>query len=103
LYTYSLSLSIELLVEVNNAQKMNCVFKISAKIIGVINWNLHDFSLDMDMTSSLVDMVRKRNIVLYTPSRILSARDVQKYREESVNAALAGKALMRADDTKAFI
>lgn len=103
LYTYSLSLGMEPLVEVNNAQEMNRAFEIGAKVIGVNNRNLHDFSVDMGTTSSLIDMVREKDILFCALSGISGAKDVRVYKEQGVNAVLVGEALMRASDTKAFI
>ena len=103
LYEYSLGLGMEPLVEVNNAQEMRRAFDIGAKVIGVNNRNLHDFSVDMGTTSSLVDMVREKDIVFCALSGISGAKDVRVYKEQGVNAVLVGEALMRAEDTKAFI
>ncbi len=94
----------EPLVEVNNASEMNRALEIGAKVIGVNNRNLHDFSVDMGTTSSLVDMVRERNVVLCALSGISGPQGCQGvYKEQGVNAVLVGEALMRAEDTSAFI
>ncbi len=103
LYAYSCALGMEPLVEVNNASEMNRALEIGAKVIGVNNRNLHDFSVDMGTTSSLVDMVRERNVVLCALSGISGPKDVRVYKEQGVNAVLVGEALMRAEDTSAFI
>jgi len=103
LYAYSCKLGMEPLVEVNNASEMNRALEIGAKVIGVNNRNLHDFSVDMGTTSSLVDMVRERNVVLCALSGISGPKDVRVYKEQGVNAVLVGEALMRAEDTSAFI
>ncbi|KAF8974272.1 indole-3-glycerol phosphate synthase-domain-containing protein [Flammula alnicola] len=103
LYTYSLSLGMEPLVEVNNASEMTRALELGAKVIGVNNRNLHDFQVDMGTTSRLVDMVRERDVILCALSGISSSKDVQVYKEQGVRAVLIGEALMRAGDTSGFI
>ncbi|KAJ8488642.1 hypothetical protein ONZ51_g3443 [Trametes cubensis] len=103
LYSYARSLGIEPLVEVNNAREMEAALALGAKVIGVNNRNLHDFQVDMNTTSRLVDMVRERDVILCALSGIQSAQDVRTYTEQGVGAVLVGEALMRAKDTKAFI
>ncbi|KAI9059659.1 indole-3-glycerol phosphate synthase [Trametes sanguinea] len=103
LYAYSLRLGMEPLVEVNNAAEMKRALEIGAKVIGVNNRNLHDFSVDMGTTSGLVDMVQERDVVLCALSGIQGPSDVQTYKGQGVNAVLVGESLMRATDTKEFI
>ncbi|KAI0769404.1 N-anthranilate isomerase [Trametes elegans] len=103
LYAYARSLGIEPLVEVNNAREMEAALALGAKVIGVNNRNLHDFQVDMNTTSKLVDMVRERDVILCALSGIQSAEDVRTYTQQGVGAVLVGEALMRAADTKAFI
>lgn len=103
LYAYSLSLGMEPLVEVNNAQEMNIALELGAKVIGVNNRNLHDFKVDMGTTSRLAGMVKERDVILCALSGISSAEAVKQYAEEGVAAVLVGEALMRAKNTKAFI
>lgn len=103
LYTYSLGLGMEPLVEVNNATEMKIALDLGSKVIGVNNRNLHDFNVDMGTTSRLVEMVRERDVILCALSGISSPKDVQVYKDEGVRAVLVGEALMRAQDTGAFI
>ncbi|KAI0373895.1 indole-3-glycerol phosphate synthase [Pilatotrama ljubarskyi] len=87
LYAYAVRLGMEPVVEVNNATEMARALEIGAKVVGVNNRNLHDFSVDLGTTSALVDMVRERDVV----------------QGQGVNAVLVGESLMRATDTKGFI
>ncbi|KAL5536564.1 TRP3_1 [Sanghuangporus sanghuang] len=103
LYTYSVSLGMEPLVEVNNASEMERALEVGAKVIGVNNRNLHDFNVDLGTTSRLVDMVQGREVVFCALSGISGPKDVRVYKEQGVNAVLVGEALMRAEDTSKFI
>ena len=77
--------------------------ELGAKVVGVNNRNLHDFSVDMGTTSGLVEMVREKGVVLCALSGIQGPGDVRVYKEQGVDAVLVGESLMRATDTKAFI
>ena len=103
LYAYATSLGMEPLVEVNNAKEMERALAVGAKVVGVNNRNLHDFSVDMGTTSGLVDMVRERDVVLCALSGIKGPEDVRVYKEQGVHAVLVGESLMRATDTTTFI
>ena len=103
LYAYSLSLGMEPLVEVNNAKEMEIALNLDARVIGVNNRNLHDFSVDMETTSRLVGMSKERNIVLCALSGISGPEDVRNYTTQGVNAVLVGESLMRAADPTTFI
>jgi len=103
LYAYSLSLGMEPVVEVNNSEEMKRALELDAKVVGVNNRNLHDFTVDMGTTSRLVDMVRERDVVLCALSGIAGPQDVQTYKDQGVSAVLVGEALMRAENTGVFI
>ncbi|KAH9996671.1 N-anthranilate isomerase [Russula compacta] len=103
LYDYSLSLGMEPLVEVNNAREMEVALALGARVIGVNNRNLHDFQVDMGTTSRLADMVKGQDVVLCALSGITGGEDVRRYVEEGVSGVLVGEALMRTEDTRAFI
>ncbi|KAJ3727005.1 anthranilate synthase component II [Lentinula raphanica] len=103
LYSYSLELGMEPLVEVNNAKEMELALTLPAKVIGVNNRNLHDFQVDMSTTSRLSDMVKGKDVFLCALSGIVSADDVKKYASEGISAVLVGESLMRAKDPAAYI
>lgn len=103
LYTYSVNLGMEPLVEVNNAREMQVALDIGAKIIGVNNRNLHDFEVDMGTTTRLADMCKEREVTLCALSGITGPEDVRKYVSQGVGAVLVGEALMRSPDPTSFI
>lgn len=103
LYDYSVSLGMEPLVEVNNAQEMERALAIGAKVVGVNNRNLHDFNVDMQTTSRLADAAKKGGVVLCALSGISKRSDVEGYEKEGVGAVLVGEALMRSLDKQKFV
>lgn len=102
LYNYSLSLSMEPLVEVQNADEMAIAIKLGAKVIGVNNRNLETFEVDLGTTRSLRSVVPKETIICAL-SGINSHQDVQDCKADGVNAILVGEAIMRAPDASEFI
>ncbi|KAF8928084.1 indole-3-glycerol phosphate synthase-domain-containing protein [Dissophora ornata] len=102
LYKFAVGLGIEPLVEVNNAQEMEVAIELGAKVIGVNNRNLHNFEVDMDTTTKLVNMVPEGTL-LVALSGIKGREDVERYVEQGVAGVLVGEALMLSKDKRAFI
>lgn len=102
LYKYSLSLGMEPLVEVQNAEEMTTAIKLGAKVVGVNNRNLETFEVDLRTTRSLRSMV-PQDVIICALSGINTHADVQDCKNDGVNAILVGEAIMRAPDTSSFI
>ncbi|KAL1957754.1 hypothetical protein VTO42DRAFT_5597 [Malbranchea cinnamomea] len=102
LYKYSRELGMEPLVEVNTAEEMDIALKLGAQVIGVNNRDLTSFEVDLSTTSRLMDKVPKSTVICAL-SGISGPKDVEAYRTEGVKAILVGEALMRAENTHAFV
>lgn len=102
LYHYSQSLGMEPLVEVNTAEEMTIAVELGSKVIGVNNRDLTSFEVDLGTTSRLMDQVPESTIVCAL-SGISGPKDVEAYKKEGVKAILVGEALMRAENTSAFV
>lgn len=102
LYRYSLSLGMEPLVEVQNADEMTVAIKLGAKVIGVNNRNLENFEVDLGTTGRLRSMVPKETILLAL-SGINTHQDVLDCKKCGVSGVLVGEAIMRAPDASQFI
>ncbi|KAA1125386.1 bifunctional tryptophan synthase trp1 [Puccinia graminis f. sp. tritici] len=112
LYNHAKSLDMEPLVEVANAAELELALQIKARVIGVNNRNLHDFRVDMNTTSKMLDELNARSsaqngssneIIMCALSGISSRSDVDRYAAEGVGAVLVGEALMKAEDKVAFV
>ncbi|KAK4688199.1 hypothetical protein P7C73_g1902, partial [Tremellales sp. Uapishka_1] len=104
LYDYSVSLGMEPLVEVNNVDELSMALDIGAKVIGVNNRNLHDFTTDMSTTSRVNDALKgRKDVVLCSLSGISTPADVERYAKDGVKAVLVGESLMRAENTGEFM
>lgn len=102
LYSYSKSLGMEPLVEVNTPEEMSIAVDLGAKVIGVNNRDLTSFEVDLGTTGRLMSQVPATTTVCAL-SGILGPEDVSAFAKDGVRAILVGEALMRADDTVAFI
>lgn len=102
LYQYSQSLGMEPLVEVQNEQEMETALALGSRVIGVNNRDLTNFEVDLSTTSNLIKRVPPTTI-LCALSGIFGPEDVEAYRRDGVKGVLVGEALMRADDTAAFV
>lgn len=96
------SLGMSALVEVHNAAEISMAIHAGARIIGVNNRNLSDFSVDMANSSRLRELVPPE-IVFVAESGIKTAADVQTMREIEADGVLIGELLMRADNRSAML
>lgn len=96
------SLGMSALVEVHNAAEVSMAIHAGARIIGVNNRNLSDFSVDMANSSRLCELVPPE-ILFVAESGIKTAADVQILREIGADAVLIGELLMRAENRSAML
>lgn len=101
LYTYSRSLGMEPLVEVNTRDEMDIAVSMGSKVIGVNNRNLTSFEVDLGTTTRLLDLAPAGTVVCAL-SGIAGPADVQAYQDQGVHAVLVGEALMRAANPRQF-
>lgn len=87
------------LVEAHDEKEVRTALECGAKIIGVNNRNLKDFSVDTDNSKKLRDLIPD-NVIYVSESGIKDAKDVEKLRNIGVDAVLVGETLMRAKNKK---
>jgi indole-3-glycerol phosphate synthase len=90
-------LGLDVLVEVHDADELQRALGLRTRLLGINNRDLHDFSVDLETTLSLLAQVPEDRL-LVTESGILGAADVARMREHGVHAFLVGEAFMRAAD-----
>ena len=84
----------------DRAAEIRDALKAGARIIGVNNRNLKDFTVDARNSLTLREEVPE-GILFVAESGIKSAEDVEALRRAGVDACLVGETLMRASDKKA--
>ena len=95
-YQLAGELGLDALVEVHDEAEMERALKLDAKIIGVNNRNLKDFSIDLHTTERLSRMVPQGKL-LVAESGIVSDEDVEFLKACGVDAFLIGRAFMEAE------
>ena len=93
-------LGISALVETHDEEEVKAAVSVGARIIGVNNRNLKDFSVDTGNSRRLRELVPAGTIFV-SESGVKTAEDVKGLREMGADAVLVGETLMRADDKKA--
>lgn len=93
-------LGISALVEAHNEEEVQVAVNAGARIIGVNNRNLKDFTVDTDNSRRMRELVPS-DILFVAESGVKTAQDIQILREIGADAVLIGETLMRADDKKA--
>jgi indole-3-glycerol phosphate synthase len=78
---------------------MNRALNLGAKIIGVNNRNLKDFSISLETTKRLSAMVNSE-VVFVSESGITTEADIEFLKHCKVNALLIGRAFMESENPK---
>ena len=93
------SLGISALVEAHDDAEVKMAARAGARIIGVNNRNLKDFSVDTENSRRLKTLVDD-NVIFVSESGIKTAEDIAQLKEAGVDAVLIGETLMKATDKK---
>ena len=90
-------LGIAALVETHDGEEISRAVSAGAKIIGVNNRNLKDFSVDFENAARLRDRI-PADCVYVAESGVKTPEDVRRLRQIGADAALIGETLMRSTD-----
>ena len=93
-------LGLSALVEAHDEAELRAAVAAGARIIGVNNRNLKDFSVDTGNSRRLRELA-PADVSFVSESGVQSAEDIRLLRVAGVNAVLIGETLMRAADKKA--
>ena len=93
-------LGLSALVEAHDEAEIKSAVRSGARIIGVNNRNLKDFSVDPGNAVKLRNLVPD-GVIFVSESGILTAEDAKKAFDGGADAVLVGEALMRQQDKKA--
>jgi indole-3-glycerol phosphate synthase len=88
------------LVEIHNEAEVEIALKSEAKIIGINNRDLTNFSVDIANTERLRPLIPPDRIVI-SESGIKERKDIERLRQLGINAVIVGESLMSAPDIAA--
>ena len=87
-------------MEAHDEEEVERALKAGARVIGVNNRNLKDFTVDTENSRRLRTLI-PGDVVYVSESGVQTAEDVRLLREIGADAVLIGETLMRAADKKA--
>lgn len=90
-------LGLSALVEAHDEREVQMALDAGAKIIGVNNRNLKDFTVDISNSLRLRAMI-PQNILFVSESGMKSREDIARLEENGTDAVLVGEILMRSKD-----
>ena len=92
-------LGLSALVEAHSEAEVYAALNAGARVIGVNNRNLKDFTVDTENSRRLRSLI-PRDSLFVSESGVRTAADVQLLREAGADAVLVGETLMRAADKR---
>lgn len=95
-------LGLSALIEAHDEKEIESALAAGARIIGVNNRNLKDFTVDIRNSVRLRELV-PRDILFVSESGMKSRADIVSLEENGTNAVLIGETLMRSEDKAAML
>ena len=89
------NLGMSALVEAHSTMQIRKALRVGAKIIGVNNRDLRDFSVDLKTTFDLRDTVSD-DVIFVSESGIKTREDIEKLEAHQVQGVLIGETLMKS-------
>ena len=96
------TLGLSCLFEAHDAEEVKRCLAAGARILGVNNRNLKDFSVDINNSVRLREMVPD-DIIFVSESGMSKPEDIKILKENGTDAVLIGEMLMRSADKKSLI
>ena len=93
-------LGLSALVEAHDEAEVKMAIEAGARIIGVNNRNLKDFTVDTNNSKKLRSLIPS-DVIFVSESGVKGTEDVRAIKEIGADAVLVGETLMRAEDKKA--
>lgn len=95
-------LGMSALVEAHDESEVRSALSSGARIIGVNNRNLKDFTVDVNNSTRYRQMI-PNDIIFVSESGIKTHDDIKVLLDNKTNAVLIGETFMRANDKKAML
>lgn len=95
-------LGLSALVEAHDEAEVEMALAAGARVIGVNNRNLKDFTVDTENSRRLREKIPKQ-VLFVSESGVSESEDVRRLAEIGADAVLVGEALMRAEDKRQML
>lgn len=96
------ALGLSALVETHDEAEVDMALSAGARVIGVNNRNLKDFTVDTENSRRLRERIPER-VLFVSESGVSGPEDVRRLAQIGADAVLVGEALMRAPDKKQML
>ena len=95
-------LGLSALVEAHDEEEVRTALRAGARVVGVNNRNLKDFSVDTENSRRLRELVPE-DVIFVSESGVRDAEDIRRLSAMGADAVLIGETLMRTKDKKAML
>ena len=95
-------LGLSALVEAHDEEEVRTALRAGARVVGVNNRNLKDFSVDTENSRRLRELVPE-DVIFVSESGVRDVEDIRRLSAMGADAVLIGETLMRAKDKKAML
>ena len=96
------ALGLDVLVEVHDGEELRTALDVGAKLVGVNNRDLRDFSVDTERSLRLMAEI-PAGVTVVSESGIATPEQLRELEEAGVDAVLVGESLMRSSDPEAAL
>ena len=96
------NLGLDVLAEAHDEKEMERMLSAGARIVGVNNRDLRDFTIHMETTERLAALVPE-GILLVSESGMTDEKAVKRMRQAGADAVLIGEMLMKAENRPALL
>jgi len=100
-YDLAYELGLDVLLEVHDEEELYRALALGAKIIGVNNRNLKDFSITLETTKKIKALVSKDQVFI-SESGVTTDEDVEFLKTCEVSGLLIGRAFMESENPEAL-
>jgi indole-3-glycerol phosphate synthase len=90
-------LSMDVLIEVHNAEELERALALNTPLIGINNRDLRNFETKLETTLSLLPQIPADRVVV-TESGIHTSADIMKMKQAGISAFLVGETFMKANN-----
>lgn len=96
------ALGLSALVETHDEAEVDMALSVGARVLGVNNRNLKDFTVDTENSRRLRERI-PADVLFVSESGVSGPEDVRRLAQIGADAVLVGEALMRASDKKRML
>ena len=96
------NLGLDVLAEAHDEKEMERMLSAGARIVGVNNRDLRDFTIHMETTERLAALVPE-GVLLVSESGMTDEKAVKRMRQAGADAVLIGEMLMKTENRPALL